>query len=88
MNRRYHRGQAWQKDENDKTSIPPISVQESRYLEVRLKKYKWMPTPNDAGERQRKFSLHILEKTLCQWASNLEMLRPMSENRWRRPLGK
>lgn len=65
-----------------------IYVRTSRELEASLKANAWMPSPEDAGERQRRHALHVLERTLCQWSSNLEASSPATaENRWQRPRG-
>jgi hypothetical protein len=88
LNRSLPHGQTWQRDENAKTSAPSLAIQASRDLRAWLKEYKWMPSPNDRGEQQRKCALQILEAALCRWASNLESMRPTSENRWQRSRGK
>lgn len=39
-------------------------------------------------ERQRRHCLALLERTLCQWASSLQAIRPSeSGNKWQRPRG-
>ena len=63
---------------------PSEVAEESLALEEELRARKCLPMAND-DEQNRRVALDTLEKILCQWASSLQSLRPISENKWQRP---
>lgn len=65
-------------------SGPEEAVTESQALEEYLRERGCLPGVEE-NEQRRCVALHTLEKILCQWASSLQSLRPISENKWQRP---
>jgi hypothetical protein len=71
-----------------KLSAIAMAENESIALQEYLRTNRWLPHPDSYCERQREVALKTLQKVLCQWASSIQSLLPVNQNKWQRPRGK